>query len=117
MARPRLKLSGETVCGMASVGATNVEIAEFLGCSVDTLTRRFAEDLRKQRAGLRIGLRKAQVRVALKGNVAMLIWLGKQMLDQSETTELSADQIEQMSVEQLEAVVQGKVPVELNSKQ
>jgi DNA-binding CsgD family transcriptional regulator len=105
----------ETVRGIASAGATNVEIAEFLGCSVDTLTRRIAEDLRKERAGIRISLRKAQIRIVLKGNVAMLIWLGKQMLDQSETTELSAEQIQQMSVEQLEAVVRGKVPAELDT--
>jgi len=30
-------------------------------------------------------LRRAQLKVALDGNVTMLIWLGKQMLGQSET--------------------------------
>jgi hypothetical protein len=73
---------------MAFIGATNVEIAEFCGCSVDTLTRRFADVLVKSRAGLRAKLRRAQMKAALGGNTTMLIWLGKQMLNQSDKVEI-----------------------------
>ena len=69
---------------MTFVGATNVEIAEFLGCSVDVLERRFADVLRKKRVSMRLRLRRAQLRLAMEGNVTMLIWLGKQYLGQTD---------------------------------
>lgn len=88
--RPPLDVNTEVVEGMAIVGATNTEIAEFCGCSVDTLTRRFADILVKSRAGRKAKLRRAQYQVALKGNPAMLIWLGKNELGQSDKVEVDA---------------------------
>lgn len=73
---------------MALCGAYNTEIAEFCGCSVDTLTNRFSDILTKSRAGLRVKLRRAQMKLALSGNATMLIWLGKNMLDQSDKVEI-----------------------------
>lgn len=73
---------------MAVVGATNTEIADFLECSVDTLTRRFADILSKSRAELRLRLRRLQLAAALSGDVRMLIFLGKQYLSQSDKTEM-----------------------------
>jgi hypothetical protein len=84
MAPRRIPIDAKLVEGMASVGATDKEIANFLGCSVDTLTRRCADILTKSRADLRVRLRKAQITLALEGNATMLIWLGKQVLDQSD---------------------------------
>lgn len=89
--RPPAEISSELVEGMASVGATNQEIAEFLGVNVSTLTRRFAEKLSKTRSGMRVKLRRVQMQSALSGNVAMMIWLGKQILDQKERAEISVD--------------------------
>lgn len=68
----------------AQVGASNVEIAAALGCDESIIRRRFAENLSKARSRLKHTLRKAQIKKALSGNVAMLIWLGKQMLGQSD---------------------------------
>jgi hypothetical protein len=82
--RPELELDPRVVGGMAFVGATNVEIALFLGCSVDVLERRFADVLRKKRMSMRTRLRRAQLRLAMEGNATMLIWLGKQYLGQSD---------------------------------
>ncbi len=69
---------------LASYGLTNKEIAEALGYDDSTLKRKFENFLTKGRANLRKRLKKKQIDVAMSGNVAMLIWLGKQYLDQSE---------------------------------
>ena len=74
-------MDANVVAGMAFLGATTLEIAEFVGCSRDVLERRYAGVLRKKRSTLRMRLRRAQIRLALEGNVTMLIWLGKQYLD------------------------------------
>jgi hypothetical protein len=87
--RPKKQLSKKIVEGMAKLGCSNIEIASLLECSVDTLTRNFAEILDKGRNGLKMKLRKAQITAAGKGNVAMLIWLGKQYLGQADKRDLT----------------------------
>lgn len=82
--RPELAIDVKVVAGMAFVGATNVEIAEFLGCSTDVIERRFADVLRKKKSSMRMRLRRAQLRLAMDGNATMLIWLGKQHLGQTD---------------------------------
>ena len=69
---------------LASYGLTNKEIAEALGYDDSTLKRKFENFLIKGRAELKKRLKKKQIDVAMQGNVSMLIWLGKQYLDQSE---------------------------------
>jgi hypothetical protein len=82
--RPELLIDAKVVAGMAYVAATTLEIAEFVGCSPDVLERRFADVLRKKRTSMKLRLRRAQFRLAMEGNVTMLIWLGKQYLDQTD---------------------------------
>jgi hypothetical protein len=84
MARPKLDIDATEVYKLAKFHCTNKEIAEFFSCSVDTITDRFPEELRKGRAEGKHVLRKLQWAAAGKGNVAMLIWLGKQYLMQSD---------------------------------
>jgi DNA-binding CsgD family transcriptional regulator len=69
---------------LANYGLTNKEIAEALGYDDSTLKRKFENFLTKGRANLKKRLKKKQIDVAMQGNVSMLIWLGKQYLDQSE---------------------------------
>jgi hypothetical protein len=84
MARPKAKVDGEQVLSLALMHCTNKEIAGFFGVSQDTIERRFAVELAKGRQSGKIRLRKWQMQAAEKGNVAMLIWLGKNMLGQSD---------------------------------
>lgn len=84
---------------MATVGATNTEIAEYLGCSVDTLTRRFADVLTKTRAGRRIRLRRLQWQAAEQGDRTMLVWLGKVELGQRETQVIQTQELPEVVVE------------------
>ena len=91
MARPRLTIDEKVVEGMASVGATDVEISDFVGCSESTIRSRFRGILTKARSGMRTRLRQAQFKLAIGGNATMLIWLGKQMLNQKDRTDLTSD--------------------------
>lgn len=69
--------------------------AQKLGMSADSLDRRlkeryghgFAEYKHKIQEPLRINLMKKQYDVAMSGNTAMLIWLGKQYLKQKDKQE------------------------------
>lgn len=69
---------------LASVGCKTSEIAKLMGCSPDTIERNFAAFLTKGRENLKVSLRQWQLQAAKKGNVVMLIWLGKQYLEQSD---------------------------------
>ena len=73
---------------LASFGCTNSEISSFFGCSDTTLTRNYGENLTKGRDKGKIRLRQMQWKAADKGNVAMVIWLGKQVLGQAEKQEV-----------------------------
>jgi hypothetical protein len=76
---------------LAAIGCTNVEIADIVGCSHDTLSRRFKAELTEGRSQGKASLRRKQWDVALTGNVTMLIWLGKQVLGQSDKQEIRAE--------------------------
>ena len=90
MARPKKhNLDTEKVEQLAGFGCTNTEIASFFGCSENTIRRSYGEYLTKGRDKGKIRLRQLQWRAAERGNTSMLIWLGKQVLGQSEKTEHS----------------------------
>jgi hypothetical protein len=84
MARPLKEISAREVELLAGCGATVEEIAAKLDCSPDTLSRRFAEEIERGRQSGRMSLRGKQFELAMKGNVAMCIWLGKQLLGQTD---------------------------------
>jgi len=69
---------------LASLGCTDREIAKYFNLSESTLRYNFSEYLTKGRHQLRITLRQAQLRVAIEGNPTMLIWLGKNILQQTD---------------------------------
>lgn len=70
---------------LAAIGCKNQEIADWFGIDENTLTYNFSEEITKGRVSLKQSLRKAQLSVALSGNATMLIWLGKNLLGQSES--------------------------------
>lgn len=69
---------------LATIHATDAEIASKLGISERTLQRRYGALLKSGRQEGRINLRAWQMTAAKKGNTAMLIWLGKQILSQQD---------------------------------
>ena len=69
-------------------GCTNVEIADFYGCDESLISKSYSRNITKGKADLKYNLRKAQYDSAINGSVPMLIWLGKQMLGQSDKQEI-----------------------------
>ena len=89
MARPKkYKIDTDKVEQLASFGCTNTEIASFFNCTEHIIRKSYAENLTKGRAESKLRLRQMQWKAAEKGNVAMLIWLGKQILGQVEKSEV-----------------------------
>ena len=82
--RPRKVIDGDMVENLSMIGCTLDEIGHVVGCSRDTLERRFAAKIDKGKNECKTRLRKAQMTKALAGNVPLLIFLGKQMLGQSD---------------------------------
>ena len=81
--RPKLDIDPEQVTRLARLHCTMQEMASFFGCHIDTLRDNFSNEIDKGRSEGNISLRRKQWQMAVeKGNVVMLIWLGKQMLGQ-----------------------------------
>lgn len=75
---------------LASIGCTDVEIARWFDVDINTLRYNFTNILEKGREDLKHSLRRAQLKLALGGNAVMLIWLGKNLLGQSDNPNDSA---------------------------
>jgi hypothetical protein len=69
---------------LAAMGCKDIEIGEWFGIDGNTLRYNFSVELQKGRQSLVQSLRQAQLRLALNGNAVMLIWLGKNILGQSD---------------------------------
>ena len=74
----------EDVYKLAAMGCSNAEIARWFDIDENTLAYNFNTILAKGREQLKQSLRRAQIKLALSGNATMLIWLGKNILGQSE---------------------------------
>jgi hypothetical protein len=83
--RNNVPVDPDRVFDLAAHGATDCEIAIAMGISDDTLRYHFADILSNGRQHMKDRLRRAQMRVAIEtGNPTMLIWLGKNVLKQSD---------------------------------
>lgn len=78
----------EQVRKLAALGCTFEEIADVVGCSHDTIARRFKDEIEIGRRQGNASLRRKQFELAQSGNVTMLIWLGKQRLGQAEKSQV-----------------------------
>ena len=91
MARPKLNIDADEVQKLASFGCTNTEIAEFFNCSEATIRQGYFEYLTKGRSMKKIRLRQIQWKIAESGNSTMAIWLGKNILGQSDNGMMEDD--------------------------
>ena len=78
---------------LAGFGCSNTEIASFFGCSKDLIGKSYSTNVVKGQDSGKIRLRQYQWSAAKKGNVAMLIWLGKQLLGQSDKQEITTTEL------------------------
>ncbi len=99
MARPKANIDWQHVGKLLEAGASVVGIAATIGIDEATLYRRcltdnkinFATFSQQKKAKGDELLRVAQFNTAMKGNVTMQIWLGKQRLGQSDKIENKND--------------------------
>lgn len=95
MGRPIKSVDLDKLARVCQYPMTNEDIAAILDVSVDTITRvikkefgiTFAEYKDQKQSSMRFTLLAKQLEVAKSGNVAMLIFLGKQYLGQSDKQE------------------------------
>jgi hypothetical protein len=89
LGRPEKFIDPDEVEKLASLGCSIDEMAAFFGVSHSTIDARLREPefrtrYQKGLCGLKMNIRMAQIKRAREGNIAMLIWLGKQLLGQHE---------------------------------
>ena len=92
MARPKkYEIDTKQLTTLAKLGCTNIEMADFFGCSPDLLEKSYSEFLTKGRTMGKMRLRQIQWKIAENGNCTMAIWLGKNMLGQSDGGNIADD--------------------------
>ena len=85
MARPKkYDIDTAQVEKLSGYGCTNTEIANFFGCDESLIRKSYSEYVTKGKAEMKLRLRQLQWKSAEKLNAVMLIWLGKQILGQSD---------------------------------
>lgn len=87
MPRPKKRINADQVRKLSSIGCTAEEIGRIYGVAKATIQNRFPLELQRGRGDFQGSLRRKQFIVAMSGNPTMLIWLGKQHLEQSEEKE------------------------------
>lgn len=93
--RPLIEINKEEFEKLCSIFCTLDDIAGWFRCSPDTIERfckreydeNFADILKRYSSNAKVSLRRKQIEAAQKGNITMLIWLGKQHLEQRDKIE------------------------------
>jgi len=99
--RPKKPIDYEAVEKLASIMCTQEEIASYLNIGIRTLQidKEFQRVFKKGIEKGKMSLRRQQYRQAENGNITMLIWLGKQYLDQTDKSPLD-DKLIRARIEQ-----------------
>lgn len=94
MGRKPLEIDENLVRSLAEIQCTMGEMSAILGCHEDTLRERFSGIIKEGKESGKCSLRRAQYKAAMAGNVSMLIWLGKVVLNQREEVSLTSSEPE-----------------------
>ena len=114
MAPPLKQIDAQQVYKLAAMFCTDAEIADFFGAGETTIKRRFRAELDRGRSAGKMSLKRKQYDMAVNnGNVAMLIWLGKQYLGQRDKMDQTirdetpgrAKPVEKMTDDELKAEI------------
>ena len=102
--RPKADIDPKKVFELAKIGCTAEEIGTVLGCSRCTVYTRFRAQLDKGRDDMRTSLRRWQYMKAREGSIPMLIWLGKQYLEQRDKADTTVRE-EVVTIEEIAAKI------------
>jgi hypothetical protein len=84
--RPKKEIDVQVLKHLCEMQCTLTECAHVLGVSTDTLKRNYADVIQLGKSQGKISLRRAQWKNAIeKNNVTMQIWLGKNILGQTDS--------------------------------
>lgn len=97
--RPKKELDWKLLDSILQFGARLIDCSEMCNMSDDSIQKRikeehgctFSEYRNRKMSKMRMKLLQKQFDVAMSGNVALLIWLGKQHLDQKDKAETTLD--------------------------
>lgn len=78
--RPEKNISGDQVRALAQIHCTQKEMATVLGCSVDTLQRRFKDEMEEGIEQGKTSLRRHLWKLVENGNLGATIFLAKNLL-------------------------------------
>jgi hypothetical protein len=105
MGRPVIDIDQYEFENLCRIQCTQLEIAQFFNCSIhkiqdwcdETYGLTFPQCYERFKGTGKVSLRRAQFRLAVEeGHAGMLMWLGKQMLDQKDTPPPQPDQTNPM---------------------
>jgi hypothetical protein len=118
MARPKLELDEDKIESLAAKGMTVKQIAAIFQCSDDTLYNNYSVAIKTGHELRNGSLQQKQFEVAMsdghKAQGTMLVWLGKQHLEQRDKTEnLSELQVTFQIVNQIERPERDKANLHL----
>ena len=98
LGRPKIEFDLLEVEKLGSIGATYDEMASWFNTTTRTIDRRMVDEddsfcraYKKGFGRLKMSLRRQQIELASSGNPTMLIWLGKQLLEQRDKTHNETD--------------------------
>ena len=117
MGRPKKKISQKQFESLCAIQCTEEEICDVLGVTDKTLTKwcketynkPFSEVFREKRALGKASLRRNQWKLAEKGNSTMQIWLGKQILKQSESPLQDEIKLKELELKEKEFALKEKL--------
>jgi hypothetical protein len=116
MGRPKLQMDERLIFELASKGCTDQDICYILGnleghrVPLDKLREKRQDILDQGRAAMRRTLHTLQQELAGAKNPIMLIWLGKQHLNQADKVESNNKQVLQLQSGELWKAAFGSVP-------
>ena len=88
--RQRVVIDPMRLAELIRIGCKDNEISDAFGVTEAVLQRRFRSILTKKRGEIRAALRAKQVDLALAGDRTMLIWLGKNMIGQTDRADITS---------------------------
>ena len=117
MARPKKRISQKQFESLCAIQCTKEEICDVLDVTEKTLNNwckeiygtSFSLVFNQKRALGKASLRRNQWKLAEKGNSTMLIWLGKQILKQSESPTQDEIKLKELELKEKEFALREKL--------
>ena len=92
--KSKIEFNLEALESLCRLNCTHEEIAAYFNVSLKTVERRYKEEhdfaaaVDRGKATGRLSLRRKQIELVDNGNASMAIWLGKQLLNQTDKQEI-----------------------------